>query len=59
MTITLNRAYQGFPAGQVVDLPADATLTSIVRVLCAAGVMTITGNATATASTRVSYFWTN
>lgn len=34
---------------------ADATLTSLVRVNCTAGVLTITGNAASTAAVRVSY----
>ncbi len=35
---------------------ADATLTSLVRVLCGAGTVTITGNAASTAQVRVA-FW--
>ncbi len=130
MTVSLNRSYQGFPAGTVVDLDAtteaalitqgiassssaaitsgnqsitavpapwqpavagyaaiaaaassvvitvpgvtaqhkawaviaqsgaDATLTSLVRVLCGAGTVTITGNAAATAQVRVAYWVT-
>ena len=34
---------------------ADTTLTSIVRAFCAAGTLTITGNAASTAAVRVSY----
>lgn len=35
---------------------ADATATQVLRVSCAAGAMTITVNANATAQTEVSYF---
>lgn len=37
---------------------ADGTLTSIVRVLCGNGTVTITGNAAATAQVRVAYWVT-
>ncbi len=37
---------------------ADGTLTSIVRVLCGTGTVTITGNAAATAQVRVAYWVT-
>lgn len=40
---------------QVAQAAADATLTSVLRVSCAAGAVTITGNAAATAATEVSY----
>lgn len=127
MAVTLLRAYQGFTAGQVIDLPAeleaalvaqglatsggtltsgalsttlaptgsqllmsgyaavaaaassvaltipgvtaqhkawavvaqaaaDTTLTQVVRVNCTANTVTITGNAAATAATRVAFF---
>lgn len=39
----------------VSQAAADGTLTSVLRANCTAGVLTITGNANATAATRVSY----
>lgn len=39
----------------VAQAAADATLTNILRVSCAAGAVTITGNANATAATEVAY----
>ncbi len=40
----------------VAQAAADTTFTSVVRVLCTANTITITGPAAATAATRVAYF---
>lgn len=37
-----------------INQAADATLTQILRVQCGAGTVTVTGNANATAATKVS-----
>lgn len=40
----------------VAQAAADGTLTQVVRVNCTTNTVTVTGNAAATAATRVAYF---
>jgi hypothetical protein len=53
MTVILNRSYQGYPAGQVVELSTDAENALIAQGLAATAASTAitTGNATANAFT--------